>query len=63
MHVTKVGLQAQFIATRPGRRPTRTFTLSHPNSCSLRHDGRDGLLRQMLVDSGIEPLAPLDRAA
>ena len=29
-----------------------------PNSCSLKHDGRDGIIRKMLADSGIEPREP-----
>lgn len=34
---------------------TRTFTISRPNSCSLKNDGRDLVIRKMLSNSGIEP--------
>lgn len=56
MVVKKVGVKVIF-AHMPGarRQPTRTFDISYPNSCSLRHDGRDLIIRKMLADSGIEP--------
>lgn len=39
-----------------GRRPrTRTFALTAPDRCSLGQDERDGLLREMLIESGIDP--------
>ena len=43
--------------THDGRRrlATRTFQVSYPNSCSLKQDGRDLVVRKMLVDSGLEP--------
>lgn len=55
MNVTQAGLVVSF--ARDGRRgrSTRTFDISHPNACPLGHDGRDGAIRQMLIDSGIEP--------
>lgn len=37
---------------------TRTFDINWPNSCSLKHDGRDLIIRRMLADSGIEPQEP-----
>ncbi len=53
MNITQVGLRVEFA---PGRgRRTRTFDLTWPNLCPLDHDGRDGVIRQMLVDSGLEP--------
>lgn len=56
MAVTKVGIKVTFAATpRARRQPTRTFDISWPNSCSLRHDGRDLIIRKMLADSGVEP--------
>lgn len=35
------------------RVPQRTFIIT-PNSCNLKYDGRDLMLRQMLYDSGLE---------
>jgi hypothetical protein len=44
------------VAFGPGRgRRTRTFDVTWPNLCPLDHDGRDGAIRQVLIDSGIEP--------
>ena len=37
---------------------TRSFDIGWPNSCSLKHDGRDLIIRKMLADSGIEPREP-----
>jgi hypothetical protein len=34
--------------------------VTHPNSCSLKYDDVDLKLRQMLVDSGIEPREPTE---
>ena len=36
------------------RTPTRTFSISFPNGCSLGHDGQDAVIRDMLRLSGIE---------
>ncbi len=57
-NVTRVGIEAEF--TRGARRgkPTKTFYLTYPNACSLGYDGRDAVLRQMLIDSKIEPAKP-----
>jgi hypothetical protein len=57
-HVTRVKIRVQF--ARDGRRGrnTRTFTLTYPNRCGLRQDGRDAVIRQMLIASGIEPVRP-----
>ena len=56
MAVTQVGIKVTFSHNPTSRRPgTRTFDINWPNSCSLRHDGRDGVIRKMLADSGIEP--------
>lgn len=64
MAVTKVGVTVTF-ANTPGarRQPTRTFDIAYPNSCNLKHDGRDLIIRKMLSDSGIEPHAPVDMDA
>jgi len=54
VNVTRVGLRATFITPPKGRRPTRTFYLAYPAGCTLKHEGKDALLRTMLIDSGIE---------
>ncbi|MGQ0618299.1 MAG: hypothetical protein ACT4QA_00035 [Panacagrimonas sp.] len=54
--VTQVGVKVTFAFNPKVRRPqTRSFEINWPNSCSLKHDGRDDLIRKMLADSGIEP--------
>ncbi|MBL8352140.1 MAG: hypothetical protein JNL87_17725 [Burkholderiaceae bacterium] len=59
-HVTQVELSASVWAGM-GRPPKKvSFTVTHPNSCSLRHDALDDTLRDMLVASGIEPKVPSD---
>lgn len=57
--VTQAGIRVVF-HPEPGsnRTSTKTFNVGWPNSCSLRTDGQDGIIRKMLVDSGIEPKAP-----
>jgi hypothetical protein len=35
-----------------------SFRISHPNSCSLKYDELDLKLRDMLIESGIEPQEP-----
>jgi hypothetical protein len=61
MVVTKVGIRVTFAHTPGARRqPTRTFDISWPNTCSLRHEGRDLIIRKMLADSGIEPREPAE---
>ena len=57
-NVTQVELSAT-VWVGEGR-PTKTvnFTVTHPNSCSLRYDELDEGLRDMLTASGIEPRAP-----
>lgn len=57
--VTQVGIIVTFAASANRSKPkTRTFDISWPNSCSLKHDGNDKVIRQMLVDSGLEPKRP-----
>ena len=64
--ITQVGIKVTF-AHNPSTRKasTRTFDINWPNSCSLKHDGRDLIIRKMLANSGIEPKesAKNDRAA
>jgi hypothetical protein len=56
VNVTQVCIQV--LLSRDGRRgrPTKSFYLSYPNGCTLKHEGKDAVLRQMLIDSGIEPM-------
>jgi hypothetical protein len=59
MAVTQVGIKVTFAHNPKSRKPsTRTFDISWPNSCSLKHDGRDLVIRKLLADSGIEPREP-----
>ncbi len=62
-NVTRVGLQVFFSPGRRRGRNTKTFYLTYPNGCTLGHDGRDAVLRQMLTDSGIETHKPTAAAA
>jgi hypothetical protein len=56
MAVTQVGIKVTFVYNPASRKPgTRTFDIGWPNSCSLKHDGRDLIIRKLLADSGIEP--------
>lgn len=53
-HISQVTLQA-FIQQDSQQKPKkRTFTISWPASCSLKYDEEDDLLRQMIIDSGLE---------
>ena len=59
MAVTQVGIKVTFAQNPKSRKPgTRAFDIGCPNSCSLKHDGRDLIIRKMLADSGIEPREP-----
>jgi hypothetical protein len=62
MAVTQVGIKVTF-ASDPTSRRVRTcsFDISLLNSCSLKHDGRNSIIRKMLADSGIEPREPAKR--
>jgi len=55
-HVTQAEIKVSFAATATSRRQSRTFRISYPNWCGLKHEGRDLLIRHMLVASGIEPI-------
>ena len=56
MTITQVGIVVTYISTpKTGEKNTRTFDISWPNSCSLKHDGNDAAIREMLIASGIEP--------
>jgi hypothetical protein len=55
LSVTQVGIQVTFIPEEGKRASTKSFEISWPNSCTLKHDDKDAIIRKMLVDSGIEP--------
>ena len=56
MTITQVGVMVTFAADpATGRTSTRCFDISWPNSCSLKHDGKDATIRKMLIASSIEP--------
>ena len=58
-HVTQAEIKVTFLAPLPGtRRKARTFRISYPSWCNLRHVGRDEVIRKMLTDSGIELMEP-----
>ena len=59
MAITQVGIKVTFAHNPTSRKPgIRSFDVNWPNSCSLKHDGRDLIIRKMLADSGIEPREP-----
>ena len=55
VNITQAAVQVVFNHDRKRRSATRTFQVSYPNSCSLKQEGRDLIIRKMLVDSGLEP--------
>jgi hypothetical protein len=56
MAVTQVGIKVTFAHNPTSRKASsRSFDINWPNSCSLKHDVRDLIIRKMLADSGIEP--------
>ncbi|HCU05525.1 MAG: hypothetical protein A2X77_02615 [Gammaproteobacteria bacterium GWE2_42_36] len=56
--ITQVKIKVTFDAPAGKRAKTRTFSITHPNSCGLNHDGVDESIREMLIKSGLEPKAP-----
>jgi len=59
-NVTQVELAAK-VAMKADEKPKSVAVrITHPNSCSLKYDDVDLGLRQMLVDSGIEPREPTE---
>lgn len=59
-NVTQVELAALAV-TKPDEKPKSVaIRITDPNSCSLKYDDVDLRLRQMLVDSGIEPREPTE---
>lgn len=57
-NVTQVELAALVMVDAKKPPKAVTVRITHPNSCSLKYDDVDLKLRQMLVDSGIEPREP-----
>ena len=56
MTITQVGIIVTFVPDpATGKISTRSFDVNWPNSCSLKHDGKDAIVRKMLIASGIEP--------
>jgi len=51
-YITQVRIKAVF-EDEPGKRAgSKRFNVTYPNSCNLNHEGRDGIIRQMLSASG-----------
>lgn len=58
MTITQVGILVTYVPDpETGRTNTRSFDINWPNSCSLKHDGKDATIRKMLIASGIEARA------
>lgn len=55
VYVTQAEIRAEYAARNGHNVPPRDFRVTYPNSCSLGTDERDRLLREMLVDSGVDP--------
>lgn len=54
-YITQADITVTFKTSLPGTRiKNRKFTISYPDLCNLRHEGRDGIIRTMLAISGIE---------
>ena len=54
--ITQVGILVTYVPdAETGRNGTRSFDINWPNSCSLKHDGKDAIIRKMLIASDIEP--------
>lgn len=53
-HVSQAQIAAQLVATEDRPERTETFTVTYPNSTSLKHDEIEVTLRSMLAASGIE---------
>jgi hypothetical protein len=56
MTITQAGIVVTYVPDAgTGRTSTRSFDINWPNSCSLKHDGKDAVIRKMLIASGLEP--------
>jgi hypothetical protein len=55
-NITQVGLKVFFSpAAGSSKGKTRCFDITYPNSCNLKQDGRDLIIRNILAASGLEP--------
>ena len=54
-YITQITVKVIFEAVKGRRAKTRTFNITHPNSCALNYDGTDLMIRNMLEKSGIAP--------
>ena len=54
-YITQITVKIVFEAINGRRAKTRTFNITHPNSCALNYDGNDLVIRYMLEKSGIAP--------
>lgn len=61
-NVTQVEISASIVIDRNKPPKAVTIRITHPNSCSLKYDGTDLKLREMLHASGIEPRDPAQDA-
>lgn len=59
-NVTQVELAVRMAAKQDEKAKPVTVRITYPNSCSLKYDDVDLKLREMLVDSGIEPREPTE---
>ena len=53
--ITQVGIVVTFTPEGNKKPTTKSFEISWPNSCTLKHDDKDAIIRKMLIDSGFEP--------
>jgi len=55
-HIFLTNVTLQFVFRSDGRRHSKTINcdLSYPNGCSLKHDPKDEIARQHLIDWGID---------
>ena len=61
VNVTQAGIVVVFIPDNRRGLNRRIFNISYPNSCSLKHEGRDLIIRKMLTDSGLESIGIADK--
>ncbi|MPZ50960.1 MAG: hypothetical protein GEU75_16950 [Dehalococcoidia bacterium] len=53
-NIIQARIQVTFQPVPRRKIPTKTFSISFPNGCSLGHEGQDAAIREMLRLSGIE---------
>lgn len=61
-HVTQAEIKVSFAPVGNNRGVSRVFKISYPNWCALKHEGNDLRIRQILANSGIEPI-PFQQSA